>query len=255
MRLNILLLSLILVPVCAAGGQATPASAPAPVKVAIYPLLVQAPIYGATMNVPSVPGGGGGSEGGTASTDVSVNSLYMGGAEVYAGRVFGEFDIFHTKPSASHDITPRIDVSSDIWAVSLKGGYRLYKGLGVTGGARRVSTGIDTTMEFPQSGVTLNGSVDRANWSPFVGVDWRGELSRKWTVDLSADVGGMGVDGSQQRLRARADWRPIPHVAIRGGFQVLRLELGATATLGGVQRTWSTVQTMYGPEIGFGIVF
>ena len=224
-------------------------------KVLIYPILVQAPIYGATINVPAIPGDGGGSEGGTGSTDWAFNAAYMGGAEIHVGRVFGEFDVLWTKPSASHDATPRVDVSTDITALGMKGGFRVYKGLGVTAGARRISVDLDATIEFPRSGTTLAGSTTLVSWQPFLGVDWRRDLNRKWTIDLSADAGRSGDDW-HARLRARGDWQPIPHVSVRAGFQVLHIDLTLHgAALGGVQRQWSAIQNMYGPEFGIGIAF
>jgi hypothetical protein len=226
-----------------------------PPAVVIYPILAQAPVFGAKVDVPSIPGGGGGSEGGDSTTDWGFNSAYMGGMEIHEKRVFGEFDVLWTKPSASHDATPRIDVTSDIWAVTLKGGYRVYKGLGITGGARHLSLNVDATMEFPQSAITLQGSSKRARWLPFVGADWRGLASRKWTINLSADVGVSGGDDTSSRFRARADWQALPHFSIRMGYQLLHLALGADATLGGVSRHWTTTQNMNGPEVGIGFVF
>ena len=227
-----------------------------PPSVVIYPILVQAPIYGATVDVPSIPGGGGGgSEGGDATTDWGFNAAYMGGMELQGNRVFGEFDVFWTKPSASRDVTPRIDVSSDIWTVSLKGGYRLGKGIGITAGTRYVSLDVDTTLEFPQSGVTLRGSSTQTRWLPFVGGDWRGLVARKWTMNASADVGLGGEHSSSERLKARVDWQVVPHVSIRVGYQLLHVKLDADAILGGVARSWSTSQNLHGPEFGLGIVF
>ena len=226
-----------------------------PPSVVIYPILVQAPIYGATVDVPSIPGGGGGSEGGSATTNWGFNSAYMGGMELQGTHVFGELDVLWTKPSASHDVTPRVDVASDFWLTTLKGGVRLYKGLGVTAGARYISLDVDATLEFPQSGVTLQGSGTRSRWLPFVGADWRGLAARKWTIDLSSDVGAGSGDDSSLRLKARADWQPIPHLSIRMGYQMLRLSVGGDVNLGGVTRNWSTTQTLHGPEVGLGIVF
>ena len=223
----------------------------APPAVVIYPILVQAPVYGAKLDVPSIPGGGGT----TGTTEWGFNSAYMGGVELHSRRLFGEVDVLWTKPSASHDVTPRIDVESDIWAVTLKGGYRVYKGLGVTGGARYLSLDLDATLEFPQSGITLQGSSTRSRWLPFAGADWRGLVTRKLTLDLSADFGIGRDDDSSTRLRARADWEALPHFSIRFGYQMLHLALGADASLGGVSRQWRTSQTLHGPEIGLGIVF
>ena len=222
-----------------------------PPAVVIYPILVQAPIFGAKLEVPSIPGGGGTS----GTTEWGFNSAYMGGIELHSPRLFGEVDVLWTKPSASHDATPRIDVASDIWAVTLKGGYRVYKGLGVTGGARYLSLDIDATLDFPQSGLTLQGSSTRSRWMPFVGGDWRGLVGRKWTLNLSGDFGIDRDNDSSTRLRVRADWEALPHFSIRFGYQMLHLELDADATLGGLTRRWSTSQTLHGPEIGLGIVF
>jgi hypothetical protein len=222
-----------------------------PPAVVIYPILVQAPVFGATVDVPSIPGSGGGS----ATTEWGFNSAYMGGMELHGKGVFGEVDVLWTKPSASHDATPRLDVESDIWALTLKGGYRVYKGLGITAGARYLSLDLDATMEFPQAGVTLNGSSTRSRWLPFVGADWRRLAAPRWTLDLSADVGVSGGSDTSTRVRARADWQPVPHLSIRLGYQYLRLALDADTTLGGVPRRWSTTQNLHGPEIGIGIVF
>ncbi|HEY2433720.1 MAG TPA: hypothetical protein VGI12_13680 [Vicinamibacterales bacterium] len=254
MRINLTIVLLVMVMVTGLGATPALAQDTSP-SVIIYPILVQAPIFGAKVEVPSIPGGGGGSEGESSSTDWGFNSAYMGGMEFHAKRVFGEFDVLWTKPSASHDATPRLDVTSDIWAVSLKGGYRVYKGFGITGGARYLALNLDATIEFPQSGITLEGSSKRSRWLPFVGADWRGQASRKWTLDFSADVGVSGSDDTSSRYRARADWQPLPHFSIRLGYQLLHLALGSEATLGGVSRQWSTKQNMYGPEFGIGFAF
>ncbi len=231
-------------------------SSGAPVSVRLYPVLVQAPIYGATVDVPSIPGGGGGSEGESATTQSSINSAYLGGIELYVHRAFGEVDLLWAKPSASSDATPRIGVDTTLWAWTFKGGFRLFKGFGVTGGARRLSLDLNTTLQFPQSGVTLQGQNSRVTWNPFLGADWRGELNRKWLVDMSADFGVATGNDASTRLRARVDWQPIPHFAIRLGYQYLRLKVSTdTFVLGGVPRSLSTTQNMHGPELGFGFVF
>ena len=250
MRLH---LTILLLMVGLAPGQALAQDKPP--SVVIYPILVQAPIYGATVDVPPISGGGGGSEGGSSTTNWGFNAAYMGGMELHAKHVFSEVDVLWTKPSASRDITPRIDVRTDLWSVNLKGGVRVYKGFGITGGARYVTLDLDATMEFPESGVTLDGSSKRSRWLPFAGADWRGLVARKWTVTLSGDGGVSGGDDTSVRLKARADWQPIPHLSIRLGYQMLHLSLGANATLGGVSRSWTTSQTLHGPEFGLGIAF
>ena len=96
--------AILLVMCGSASGQALAQDKPP--AVVIYPVLVQAPIYGATIDIPSTPGGGGGgSEGGSSTTDWGFNSAY-GRDGLHSNRVFGEVDVLWTKPSASHDATP-----------------------------------------------------------------------------------------------------------------------------------------------------
>src|SRR3954471_19636348 len=94
---------LLVVLVLLAAGAGSAVAQDKPPSVVLYPILVQAPIYGATVNVPSIPGGGGGSEGSSATTEWGFNSAYMGGMELHGRHVFGETDLVWTKPSASHD--------------------------------------------------------------------------------------------------------------------------------------------------------
>ena len=89
----------------------------------IYPILVKAPIYGASVDLPSVPGSGGGGEEGAAqsgSTDLSLNAAYMGGALVEADRWFAEGFGVWTALSATRS-APGITVKSDAYFFSARG--------------------------------------------------------------------------------------------------------------------------------------
>lgn len=226
-------------------------------KLVIYPILIQAPIFGATVDVPSVPGDGGdGAIGGSGSTDAALNAAYMGGVEFDAQRVFGEVDFLWTKPSASRT-TPTVDVTSTIWLVTARGGYRFYRGLAVTGGARRLSLDLNTTLQLPDFGVTLRGQSSRVVWDPFVGIDWRRYVNKELSVSLGADAGGFGVGAdSDFHLHARADWQPARHLSIRAGYEMFHFDLTlADVSIGALQRSLNATQTLHGPEIGVGIVF
>src|SRR5262245_62606750 len=64
-----------------------------PVEVTLYPILVQAPIYGASIDLPSVPstpGDGGESGAQSGSTDFALNSAYRAGISVRPPQWFGE---------------------------------------------------------------------------------------------------------------------------------------------------------------------
>ncbi len=228
-----------------------------PARITFYPILFQLPIFGATVSIPPAQEGGGtGGAGGSGSTDVSINAAYMGAVEVTANRLFGEVDFLWTKPSASHE-TPRVDVRTDIWLVTMKGGYRIYKGLMATSGARRLSLDLAATLQLPELGVTLTGDTTKVLWDPFVGAQWRSEMKKRLVIDVAIEYGGFNVGtDSDLRIAARAGWIIVNHLVIRGGYDVLRFEWTAdTASVSGVQRTLKTTQTLHGPEFGVGIVF
>src|SRR5580765_5928283 len=84
------LLSIVVVMTCAGAAdaqqQAADSAADTKIRVTIYPILIKAPIFGASVDLPSLPsapggGGGGGGESGTlsGSTDTALNAAYMGG--------------------------------------------------------------------------------------------------------------------------------------------------------------------------------
>ena len=137
------------------GGQQPPvAQQKRSIRVTIYPILVQAPIFGASLNLPnlpSVPGGGGGGAGGgegnaqSGSTDASLNGAYLGGVTVEADRWFVEFEGTWASLSASHD-APRVSVDSKVRFGRARGGVRLFDGLSATVGVRYIKTDLDATL-------------------------------------------------------------------------------------------------------------
>jgi hypothetical protein len=230
------------------------------IRVTIYPLLVKAPIFGASINLPSlpsVPGGGGGDEAGAVdeSTGVSFNAAYMGAALVEANRWFAEVSGTWAALSATRD-APHIVVDSDAYFFSARGGVRLVGGLSATGGVRRIRTNLDITLTLPNSGRTISGTVKPALWDPMVGVDWRRSFGG-FSLDANAQYGGFevgtDVDASGD-LNAR--WRVIRHLELRAGYSVLHVKMTlADVSIGSFQRELIAKQTLHGPEFGFGIVF
>jgi len=231
------------------------------VRVTIYPLLVKAPLFGASINLPGLPpgtgGGGGGDESGGVdeSTGVSFNAAYMGAALIEANRWFAEGSGTWAALSANRD-APRISVDSDAYFFSARGGVRLIGGLYAGGGVRRVRTNLDIQLSLPSTGRTITGTVKPALWDPMVGLDWRrsgGALS----FDANAQYGGFGVgtdvDASGE---AHVRWRPIRHLEFRFGYTLLHLKMTlADVAIGSFQRQLVAKQTLHGPEFGFGIVF
>src|SRR4051794_12551515 len=84
-----------------------------PVEVTLYPILVVAPLFGASVNLPSLPsrppGEDSGGESGTqsASTDVSLNAAYMAAIDIRSDRWYGGFRGQWAALSASRQ-TPRV---------------------------------------------------------------------------------------------------------------------------------------------------
>src|SRR6476659_3900779 len=76
----------------AAAGQdpSAPQTSSSGIRVTIFPILVQAPIFGAKVDLPAI-GGGGGEEGEVSGrTDVSFDAAYMTGFQIEANRWFAE---------------------------------------------------------------------------------------------------------------------------------------------------------------------
>jgi hypothetical protein len=227
-----------------------------PVKVVIYPLLVQTPLFGASLDLPALPGGGGGEEGGAAggSTDVSLNTAYLVGVLVEANRVFVEASGTWADVSADRQ-SPRLTVKTDTLLAQARGGVRLFKGVSATGGVHHVDMDLDATLELPRLGRTLEGSATPGYWDPMVGLDWRGQHGR-WNFQTSFEGGGFGV-GTDVDLtgEARADYR-LGWFDMRFGYSVSHIEATILdVSIGQFQRTLKVSQTLHGPNVGVGIAF
>ena len=187
------------------------------IKVTVYPILVQAPIFGASINLPKLPsvpdGGGGGGEGNaqSGSTDASLNGAYLGGVIVEANRWFIEFEGTWASLSASHE-APRVAVDSKVRFARARGGVRLFDGLSATVGVRHVGADLDATLTLAGLNTTIEGKTSPSLWDPLVGVDWRADLGNRWSVNANVQGGGFGV-GADVDLsgEANVNW----HVADR----------------------------------------
>jgi hypothetical protein len=243
----------------AAGAQDS--SSPSKVTVTLYPLLVRAPIMGATLNLPSVPappdgGGGGGEEEVSGSTDFSLNTAWMAGVTIGSDRWFAETFGLYAALSASR-ATPLVQVDSNTYFVTGRAGVRLFGGLSATAGFRRVSADLDATLTRPSNGATLQGHTKPVLWDPLIGLDWRGRLGDRWRLATNVQGGGFGVGTDLDvSAEAYASWRPLRHVELRLGYTVVHYKMTiADVTVGPLNRTLVSHQTLHGPEIGLGIPF
>jgi opacity protein-like surface antigen len=245
-------------------GSAAAAAQDKPVEVIVYPILVEAPLFGASLDLPSIPGGGGsgggggGAEGGDQSgkTDVSLNTLYMAGLSVRANRWFAEARGQWADLSASR-ATPRVTLDTRARFFTARGGVTLFKGLSVTGGVRRIWGELDASLSPPILGdKVLSGSVDKTLYDPLVGADWRGRAG-KFIFEANFQAGGFGV-GADRDVSSEFDvnWRFTPHTDIRLGWGFFNYKISTDPiSIGSFQRTLVSSQTLNGPTVGFGIVF
>jgi hypothetical protein len=263
-----LLTALACVSFCLAGAVAHGQGAPPPsdpnagkrpVKVVIFPLLVQTPLFGASIRlprIPSAPGGGGDGESGeiSGSTGTSINSAYLLGIVVETNRLFVEASGTWADVSADRE-RPRVSVKTDTVLFAARGGVRVFKGLSATAGVHHVGMDLDATLELPALDRTIQGKGTAGYWDPMVGVDWRGSRGR-WSFQTSFEGGGFGV-GTDVDLagEVRADLR-LWHFDLRFGYSVSHLEATiADVNIGSFRRTLDFNQTLHGPNVGLGIVF
>jgi len=232
------------------------------IKVTIRPLLVQAPIFGASVDLPRLPSApgtpGGGDDGSevSGSTDVSLNAAYMAGFELQADRWFAEVNGLWADLSANRT-TPRVNIATNTNLFNARGGVRLFGGVGATVGVRYVKVDIDATLDLPAVGKSIHGTTTRTLWDPLIGLDWRQDAGGHLTFGANVQGGGFGVgtdvDVSSQ---ATVDWRVAGPFTIRVGYglQYYKMTL-ADVSIGSFQRTLVSKQTLHGPTIGIGFVF
>jgi hypothetical protein len=272
--MNLMSTRTLLVPIVAAAAMLAPAAASAddqassgqkqqPFEVIIYPILIEAPIFGASINLPSLPSGGGGGGGGgssesgeqTGSTDVSLNTLYMAGVLVRADRWFVEARGQWADLTASRT-TPRVtlDTAGRFWTV--RGGVRLIGGLSAVGAVRRISGSLGATLELPALGKTVSGSIDPVLWDPMVGVDFTQRFgSLRFDANFLGGGFGVGTDADASGEGTLA-WRFIRHAELRLGYGFFYYKQTiADVNIGSFQRTFVSSQTLHGPLLGIGIVF
>jgi hypothetical protein len=233
---------------------------PAPFEVTIYPILVEAPIFGASISLPELPsrpddGGSGESSEQSGSTGIALNAAYMAGVRLGADRWFGELRGTWAALSASR-ATPRVAFDSDTTFVVGRGGVRVLPDLWATGGFRRVGVTLDATLTVLRTDRLIQGTTERVLWDPLVGVEWR-HRTNKLIFDAQFEGGGFGV-GTDADVSggAHVGVRLIPHTELRLGYTALYYKLTvADVSVGSFQRTMISSQSLHGPEIGLGIVF
>jgi hypothetical protein len=242
-----------------AGQMPDPNAGKRPVRVVIYPILVQTPLYGASIELPALPGGGTGGDGDesgevSGSTGVSLNAAYLFGFLVETDRVFVEGSATWADISADRE-SPRVSLETRTLLFELRSGVRVFKGISATGGVHHVSMEVDALLDLPRLGKSLEGTAKPGYWDPMIGVDWRGRRGR-WDLQAGFEGGGFGV-GTDVDLSAtmRVDYR-IGWFDMRFGYSVSHLEATVRdVSIGSFRRELRINQTLHGPNFGIGIAF
>jgi len=225
-----------------------------PTEVTIYPILARAPIFGANIDIASLPGEPG--TGASGTTDYSLNGAYMFGAIIESRRWLFDVNGVWAALSASHS-TPLVVVDSDTRFFNGTAGIRVAGGLFATAGFRRVATDLDVTIKPLAKEAALNGKPSVGVWDPMIGTRYRGLLGSSLVLDLDFRGGGFGV-GSDIDLSGAAalDWRFARHWQLRGGYSLIHFKMTIDhVDFNSVARTLTAAQTLHGPEIGIGFTF
>lgn len=214
-------------------------------QVNIYPILVWAPVFGADVNLPSLPNvpGGGTDQSGTGY----FNGAYFAGVDIVKGKWLVEADGLWAGLNGERTATPKLNVDLDVIYGHGAVGLRMYKGLYLTGGVRRVALHYDIKLaDYPEF------SRKPGIWDPLVGLEYRCSLGRKWKLIAGVDGGGFGVGADEDvAAKARLDWRFANHFGATFGYGFLYVKLSNTVA----SRTFTASQSLNGPVLGFGIYF
>src|SRR3954470_5667893 len=229
------------------------------VEVIVYPILIEAPVFGASIDLPSLPsspGGGGESGEQSGSTDVSLNTLYMAGVSARAPRWMVEARGQWADLSASRQ-APGTTLDTKARFFTARGGVMLGHGFFVTAGVRRIWGALDASLTVPSlDNKVLTGSVDKVLYDPLVGIDWQ-RRAGSFGLAVNAEGGGFGV-GTDRDVSGEVDinWRFTPHTDLRIGYGFFYYKISTDPIgIGSFQRTLVSSQTLHGPAIGLGIVF
>lgn len=221
-------------------------------RIVIYPVLWQAPIYGANVELPAVPDvPGGGGEGSSNSTDYSWNSALLAGFTIERDAWFFDFEGEYAGLSADRQ-NPLLKVNADIYYFKAMGGWRFYNDFAVSGGVKRLGINLHATL-----GNNLEAHAKPGLWDPMIGIDWRRFVSHKIHLNAAFEGGGFGV-GTDVDLSSHidVDWEFLPHVVLNTGYGFLYFKASvAKVAVGPLERELIMKQTLHGPRVGIGIQF
>lgn len=221
-------------------------------RTVIYPVLFQVPLYGAEVDLPSIPDDGGG-EGDSISrsTDYSWDSAVLAGISIEREKWLFDFEGEYAGLSAERQ-SPILKVTTNVYYFNVTGGWKFYQDLAVTGGVKRLAIDVRAELGDGREARTKPGL-----WDPMIGVDWRHLVTRRLQLNAAFEGGGFGV-GTDVDISGsiHADWEFAPHVVLNAGYGFLYFKATvAKVSVGSLEREFITKQTMHGPRVGIGFSF
>ena len=246
-RLIILLLALCLLPTGSAVAQTVPYAVPAPDegwRITIYPVLAWIP-SGIETDLSLPPSGGDDGFAGEI-IDSRLDGAFLGGFSAAKGAWRIDADGLWAAFGGDRLELPVFTVDADVIYLHFSGGRRLFKDLYATAGVRRFAVKYDIDAD-------AFGSFERKPgvWDPLIGLGWHTQgRTFEWHAIFEGGGFGAGAD-VDLAASARADWKPIPHFGITGGYQFLYFKISDT-TQG---RPFTVKQTLHGPIVGLGFYF
>jgi hypothetical protein len=218
-------------------------------RTVVYPVRGWLPVFGADVRLPEVPGEPGSGSGATiptAKVSGSLNGAVAAGFRVERRRLSVDGAFLWAGMSAEVG-TPFARLEVDTIAGRLFGGVRVLPALYIDAGVRRLALKMTASvLAFPTE--TWKPGI----WEPVIGFTYRPQFGRKFRILAQANVGGLGQsDHRTGELTATAEWKPVSHFALGGGYGLLRVRADGTLRSKPVHLR----QTLQGPTFTLGIPF
>ena len=184
--------------------------------------------------------------GGSGSTEASFDGAALAGFSIAKARWRVDADGIWAALGTQRE-RPLLNVDLDVIYGHVSGGVRVYNGLYVTGGLRRVALKYDIQLADRIEHFVRKPGI----WDPLVGVAWHDDLGGRWALHVVAESGVGGDSDVDVSGAIRADLKVTTHFGFTLGYSALYLKLSDTVG----QRTLSVKQTLHGPVIGLGLYF
>ena len=217
-------------------------------RVAVYPILVWAPVMSGSFSAPpsatTLPvypeaDVAGGLTGAALFGIALQKKWWVADLSV----LWASLDGRRTQPPAY------LDINFLLYDASV--GVKVHRDLHLTAGVRRMEMNLDAT----------EGNYPTVAWKPRVtdpllGLEYRRSLGKQWEIDLALKGGGFGI-GSDVDLSAtgRLDWRFARHFGLAMGYGGLHFKITSQFMDASGTVTRRTTQTLHGLIFGFGIYF